>query len=464
MPAETSQPSTTKVYSVSELTSGVKRALEGQFGNVSVEGEVSNHRLQSSGHQYFTLKDAKSQVACVWFAGRSSGLRAVPLSDGMQVQVRGLLTVFEARGNYQINVQSVQAAGAGLLQAKFEALKRRLQEEGLFDRARKRPLPSYPAVVALVTSPTGSVVQDMLKVLGRRAPWVRVLVYPARVQGQTAAAEIAEGIRFVNEQSGRALPKVDVLIVGRGGGSVEDLWSFNEEVVARAIFHSEIPLVSAVGHETDFTIADFVADHRAPTPSAAAELVVPDGAALERQIQIQGDRMEALLQGQLRRWRQRLEFLEKSALFREPRARLAEAAQRVDAEADSLDRAVRERLSRLTRRLESLAASVRAHRPDQVLALRRQQTEAAAGRLERALRAALQQRDRQVEQLRQKLVLLSPEGTLERGYSITLAADGTLVRSASSANPGDILLTRLRDGRVESTVTAVQVQGAPGGE
>jgi exodeoxyribonuclease VII large subunit len=464
MPAETSQSSTTKVYSVSELTSGVKRALEGQFGNVSVEGEVSNHRLQSSGHQYFTLKDAKSQVACVWFAGRSSGLRAVPLSDGMQVQVRGLLTVFEARGNYQINVQSVQAAGAGLLQAKFEALKRRLQEEGLFDRGRKRPLPSYPAVVALVTSPTGSVVQDMLKVLGRRAPWVRVLVYPARVQGQTAAAEIAEGIRFVNEQSGRALPKVDVLIVGRGGGSVEDLWSFNEEVVARAIFQSEIPLVSAVGHETDFTIADFVADHRAPTPSAAAELVVPDGAALERQIQIQGDRMEALLQGQLRRWRQRLEFLEKSALFREPRARLAEAAQRVDAEADSLDRAVRERLSRLTRRLESLAASVRAHRPDQVLALRRQQTEAAAGRLERALRAALQQRDRQVEQLRQKLVLLSPEGTLERGYSITLAADGTLVRSASSANPGDILLTRLRDGRVESTVTAVQVQGAPGGE
>jgi exodeoxyribonuclease VII large subunit len=462
MLSEISQPSATKVYSVSELTAGVRRTLEGQFGNVCVEGEVSNHRLQASGHQYFTLKDAKSQVACVWFAGRSSGLRAVPLSDGMQVQLRGLLTVFEARGSYQINVQSVQAAGAGLLQAKFEALKRRLQEEGLFDRARKRPLPRYPAVVALVTSPTGSVVQDMLKVLGRRAPWVRVLVYPVRVQGQTAAAEIADGIRFVNEQSGRSLPKVDVLIVGRGGGSVEDLWSFNEEVVARAIFHSEIPLVSAVGHETDFTIADFVADQRAPTPSAAAEMVVPDGAALERQVQLQGDRMEASLQGQLRRWRQRLEFLEKSALFREPRARLAEAAQRLDAEADSLDRAVRDRLGALTRRLENLAASVRAHRPDQVLALRRQQTEAAAGRLERALVAALQQRGTQVEQMRQKLVLLSPEGTLERGYSITLATDGTLVRSASKAAVGDTLVTRLRDGRVESTVTAVQLQGGTG--
>ena len=455
MPPDAFSPSVAKVYSVSELTAGVRRTLEGQFGNLCVEGEVSNHRLQASGHQYFTLKDAKSQVACVWFAGRSSGLRAVPLSDGMQVQVRGLLTVFEARGSYQINVQSVQAAGAGLLQAKFEALKRRLQEEGLFDRARKKPLPRYPAVVALVTSPTGAAVQDMLKVLGRRAPWVRVLVFPVRVQGQTAAVEIAEGVRFVNAESGRSLPRVDALIVGRGGGSVEDLWSFNEEVVARAIFGSEIPVVSAVGHETDFTIADFVADHRAPTPSAAAELIVPDGEALGRQILLQGERMQALLRGQLRRWTQRLEFLEKSALFREPRARLAEAAQRVDSEAEALERAIRDQLGGLLRRVEALAASVRAHRPDQVLALRRQQTDASAGRLERAIGAVLQQRVRQVEQLRQKLVLLSPEGTLERGYSITLAADGTLVRSAAAVVAGEVLTTRLRDGRVESTVTGV---------
>jgi exodeoxyribonuclease VII large subunit len=310
-------------------------------------------------------------------------------------------------------------------------------------------------VVALVTSPTGSVVQDMLKVLGRRAPWVRVLVYPARVQGQTAAAEIAEGIRFVNAESGRSLPKVDVLIVGRGGGSVEDLWSFNEEVVARAIFHSEIPLVSAVGHETDFTIADFVADHRAPTPSAAAELVVPDGVALARQIAVQGERMEALLRGQLRRWSQRLEFLEKSALFREPRARLAEAEQRLDGEAESLHRAVQDRLERLGRRLENLAASVRAHRPDQVLALRRQQTESAAARLERTMVAELVQRGKEVERLRQKLVLLSPEGTLERGYSITLGAGGALVRNASAVAAGENLVTRFCDGRVESQVTGI---------
>jgi exodeoxyribonuclease VII large subunit len=377
----------------------------------------------------------------------------------MQVQVRGLLTVFEARGSYQINVQSVQAAGAGLLQAKFEALKRRLQEEGLFDRARKRPLPRYPAVVALVTSPTGSVVQDMLKVLGRRAPWVRILVYPARVQGQTAGAEIAEGIRFLNAESGRSLPKVDVLIVGRGGGSVEDLWSFNEEVVARAIFNSQIPLVSAVGHETDFTIADFVADHRAPTPSAAAELVVPDGVALERQVFVQGERMEALLQGQLRRWRQRLEFLEKSALFREPRARLSEAAQRLDGAGEALHRALQDRLVGLVRRLENLASSVRAHRPDQVLALRRQQADSAAGRLKRALTSALHTRGQELEQLRQKLILLSPEGTLERGYSITLSQKGGLVRSATALAAGDSLVTRLRDGRVESTVIGVRPLG-----
>jgi len=280
-------------------------------------------------------------------------------------------------------------------------------------------------------------------------------VYPARVQGQTAAAEIAEGIRFINAESWRSLPKVDVLIVGRGGGSVEDLWSFNEEVVARAIFNSQIPLVSAVGHETDFTIADFVADHRAPTPSAAAELVVPDGVALARQIFVQGERIEALLQGQMRRWRQRLEFLEKSGLFREPRARLAEAAQRLDGEAEGLHRAVQDRLGRLGRRLENLAASVRAHRPDQVLALRRQQTDSAAGRLKRAIGAKLLERGKEVERLRQKLVLLSPEGTLERGYSITLGEGGVLVRSASAVVAGGTLVTRLRDGRLESKVTGV---------
>lgn len=441
-----------KVFTVSELTANVRKTLEASIGQVCVEGEVSNYRMQASGHQYFTLKDAKAQLACVWFAGRASGLRATPLAEGMAVQVRGMLTVFEAQGKYQVNVQSVQASGTGLLQAKFDALKRRLQEEGLFDRARKRALPSHPATVALVTSPTGSVVQDMLKVLGRRAPWVRVLVYPCRVQGQSAAAEIAEAIHFLNRESGASLPVVDVIIAGRGGGSVEDLWCFNEEVVARAIFHSQIPVVSAVGHETDFTIADFVADFRAPTPSVAAETVVPDGIALRREIRDRGDRMETLVQHRLRRLRQHLDYLEKSALFREPRARLAEAAQRVDATADSIKRALQDRLKGLSRKVEMLGASVRAHRPDQVLALRRQQIDAVRARLERVTGSLISAQRQETERLRQKLVLLSPEGTLERGYSIALNAEGGVIRSVSEVKPGMPMITRLRDGRVESVV------------
>ena len=450
MATETSPALESKVYSVSELTASVRRTLENNIGQVCVEGEVSNHRLQASGHQYFTLKDAKSQLACVWFGGRFAGSRSIPLSDGMAVQIRGMLTVFEAQGKYQVNVQSAQAAGAGLLQAKFEALKRRLQEEGLFDRERKRALPFCPATVALVTSPTGAVVQDMLNVLGRRAPWVRVLVFPVRVQGQGAAGEIAEAIRFLNAESGVSLPHIDVMIVGRGGGSAEDLWSFNEEIVARALFQSRIPVVSAVGHETDFTIADFVADHRAPTPSAAAETVVPDSVSLLRQVQMQSERCVLLLHNRMARSQQRLEFLERSALFREPRARLAEAAQRVDATAEALQRALQERLGRLSRRLEQLAGAVRAHRPDQVLELRRQQVETLAVRLERSEVAQLQARRLEVERLRQKLVLLSPEGTLERGYSIALTPAGTVIRSVNDVKPGLRISTRLRDGKVES--------------
>jgi len=409
--------------------------------------------MQASGHQYFTLKDAKSQLACVWFGGRFASGRSIPLSDGMAVQIRGMLTVFEAQGKYQVNVQSAQAAGAGLLQAKFEALKRRLQEEGLFDRERKRRLPFCPATIALVTSPTGAVVQDMLSVLGRRAPWVRVLVFPVRVQGQGAAGEIADAIRFLNAESGVSLPHIDVMIVGRGGGSAEDLWSFNEEIVARALFQSSIPVVSAVGHETDFTIADFVADLRAPTPSAAAETVVPDGSDLLRQVQMQSERYVFLFQNRLARLKTRLDYLERSALFREPRARLAELAQRVDATTEALQRTARERVHRHGRRVEQLEGAVRAHRPDQVLELRRQQVEALAVRLERSQGGQIKARKAELDGLHQKLILLSPEGTLERGYSIAMTPEGAVIRSVTEVQPGLRISTRFRDGRVESVTT-----------
>ncbi len=270
------------ILTVSELTRAIREVLEGRIGEVWVEGEISNYRKQSSGHHYFTLKDDRAQLACVMFARSYGAQTRIPLSDGMQVQVFGQVTVYEARGQYQLIVQLVQSKGQGLLQAKFEALKRKLQAEGLFDPDHKRPLPQFPRRVALVTSATGAAVQDMLNILLRRSPWLSILICPVRVQGEGAAVEISNMIDYV---SSRAVElKVDVMIIGRGGGSLEDLWEFNEEIVARSIYRSRIPVISAVGHEIDFTITDFVADRRAPTPSAAAEIVAPDILALQGEL------------------------------------------------------------------------------------------------------------------------------------------------------------------------------------
>src|SRR2546423_934796 len=265
---------TSKVLTVGELTRQIRATLETKFGAVWVQGEISNYKLHPSGHQYFTLKDQRAAIACVIFRNTlPPPVQAI--SDGAQVQVYGNISVFEARGQYQLRVQILQTRGAGLLQAKFEAVKRKLEAEGLFDPARKRPLPKFPRRIGIVTSPSGAAIRDILNVLSRRAPNVHVLVNPVRVQGTGAAAEIAVAIKEFGRPNETWEP-LDLIVIARGGGSIEDLWEFNEEIVARAIFHSPIPIVSAIGHEIDFTIADFVADLRAPTPSAAAELIVPD--------------------------------------------------------------------------------------------------------------------------------------------------------------------------------------------
>src|ERR1700756_4404080 len=275
-------PKTTKVFTVAELTRSIRGTLEAKFGAVWVQGEISNYKLHPSGHQYFTLKDQRAQISCVIWRDTMAPLRQ-PLVDGAQVQVYGTVTVFEARGQYQLNVQILQPRGVGLLQAKFEALKRKLEAEGLFAPEQKRPLRNFPRRIGIVTSPGGAAIRDMLNVLSRRAPWLQILVNPVRVQGTGAAQEIAVAIRELALPN-EAFASVDLIVVTRGGGSIEDLWEFNEEIVARAIFHSAVPIVSAVGHEIDFTICDFVADLRAPTPSAAAELIVPDMIDLQRQI------------------------------------------------------------------------------------------------------------------------------------------------------------------------------------
>src|SRR6266480_4447237 len=281
-------PKTSKVLTVTELTRSIRGTLETKFGAVWVQGEVSNYKLHPSGHQYFTLKDARAQIACVIFRNtmapsRSGGGRPLPLADGAQVQVYGNVTVFEARGQYQLNVQIIQPRGLGVLQAKFAAPKRKLEAEGLFDPARKRALPRFPKRIGIVTSPSGAAIRDILNVLRRRAPWLQILISPVRVQGTGAAQEIAVAIRELAKPN-ENFAAVDLIVVTRGGGSMEDLWEFNEEIVARTIADVNVPIVSAVGHEIDFTICDFVADLRAATPSAAAELIVPDVADLRRNL------------------------------------------------------------------------------------------------------------------------------------------------------------------------------------
>src|SRR4030095_4674940 len=275
-------PHTSKVFTVSELTRQIRGILETKFGAVWVQGEISNCKLYPSGHQYFTLKDQRAQIGCVIWRDAMAPLRE-PLVDGAQVQVYGTVTVFDARGLYQVNVQILQPRGLGLLQAKFEALKRRLQAEGLFAPERKRPLPKFPRRIGIVTSPSGAAIRDMLNVLRRRAPWLQILISPVRVQGTGAAQEIAVAISELAtpNENWQAL---DLIVITRGGRSSEDLWEFNEEIVARAIFNSTVPIVSAVGHEIDFTICDFVADLRAPPPSAAAVVIAPHIIDLQRQI------------------------------------------------------------------------------------------------------------------------------------------------------------------------------------
>jgi exodeoxyribonuclease VII large subunit len=445
-------PAEPRILSVTELTRAVRALVEENLGRVWVQGEVCGHRRQSSGHQYFSLKDERCQVSCVLFHRPYQRLRQAEVCDGMAVQVRGDLTVYEARGQYQIVVDLVQPAGVGLLQARFEALKRRLEAEGLFEAARKRPLPKFPRRIGIVTSPTGAAIRDLLNILERRASWVEVIVNPVRVQGEGAGAEIAAAVREFNGKALRDLAPVDLIVVARGGGSAEDLWAFNDEGLARAIFESDIPVVSAVGHEIDFTIADFVADLRAPTPSAAAELIVPDATELKCHFSQIAGRLSRCLGGAFESARSRLAFLSRGTILREPRQRLMECLQRVDSLEDSLQQSCGTRLRAARQRLESLGAIVRQHRPDQVVRLRRQEVSECARRIGERLGATLIERRQRLTRIAALLRILSPQATLERGYSITLTEEGTIIRTAASANSGEKIVTRLRDGSLRSVV------------
>ena len=440
-----------QMLTVGELTRAIRGTLETKFGAVWVQGEISNYKLHPSGHQYFTLKDQRAQIACVIFRNTMPPART-QLADGAQVQIYGTVSVFEARGQYQLSVQILQGRGLGLLQAKFEALKRKLDAEGLFAAERKRSLPKFPERIGIVTSPSGAAIRDMLNVLQRRAPNVHILINPVRVQGSGAGAEIAVAIRELSMPNDSWAP-LDLIVVTRGGGSIEDLWEFNEEIVARAIFDSAIPVVSAVGHEIDFTICDFVADLRAPTPSAAAELIVPDAVDLARRVNELSTSLSRCLRNFLSQHGTRLRFLTDRILGRELLTRLREAQQRIDLARDSLRRRADHLVAGARAGFSSRAQSVFAHHPARELAVRR----ASFTEIERRLTAKPPQMIKvareQFRRLESMLRVLGPDATLRRGYSITKTAEGRVIRSATKVTPGMKIVTRLSDGEFASAVS-----------
>ena len=440
------------IFTVSEITRVVREVLEGRIGEVWVEGEISNYRKQSSGHHYFTLKDDRSQIPCVMFARSYGAQTRITLSDGMQVQVYGLVSVYEARGQYQLIAQLLQPRGQGVLLAKFEALKRKLQVEGLFETDHKRPIPKFPRRVALVTSPTGAAVQDMLNILKRRSPWLRILICPVRVQGEGAAVEISEMIDFLSSRADEL--KIDLMIVGRGGGSLEDLWEFNEERVARSIYRASIPVVSAVGHEIDFTIADFVADLRAPTPSAAAELVGPDVVALRGDLVSRRSALDRLIRQALEIRQLQVRRLSEKPYFREPRRLIVERQQRVDQLEMRLSETWKSALQQRRSGIERIVTFLSAFRPERWLQAKRGELAGLEGRLRRNVSSRLDSYKSRVAELSNFLRLLGPRQTLERGYSITLDNQQRVVRSSHTLKAGDRILTKLAEGEVNSVVDA----------
>lgn len=432
---------------MAELSLEIRNLLEKQFPDVWVTGEVSNLRAAGSGHFYFTLKDETAQLRAVCFRNQARYLKFKP-KDGLAVIARGRLSLYEARGEYQLYVEFLEPAGLGALQLAFEQLKQKLAAEGLFEQARKKPLPMLPRAIGVVTSPTGAVIRDILRILRRRYRNMSVVIYPVRVQGDGAAQEIAEGIAYFNSGT-----LVDVMIVARGGGSLEDLWAFNEEVVARAIAASRISVISAVGHETDFTIADFVADLRAPTPSAAAELVVRRKQDFATELDTRLRRLAHIIHLKLSEVRQALTELRMHQVFQTLAARIAERAQRVDEDVATLDRLMRAHLH--TARQEWLRASAGVVRYDfhRHLGLKRAALEERERRLETDFRRFLTARRNRLAQLAAVLKERSPQTVLDRGYSLTRDALGRVVRNADQVAVGAAVFIRLARGELGAAVT-----------
>jgi exodeoxyribonuclease VII large subunit len=445
---------------VSELTESVRKAIEARFASVWVEGEISNFRPASSGHWYFTIKDEGAQLRAKCFRSANSRIRFRP-TDGLHVRARGRLTVYEARGEYELIVEALDPVGAGALQIAFEQLRDRLQAEGLFAQELKRTLPVFPRRVGVVTSPTGAAIRDILNVISRRTRTVHVLFSPARVQGEGAGPDIARAIRLINEhheraqREGRTEDLVDVLIVGRGGGSTEDLWAFNQEEVARGIRASAIPVISAVGHETDFTIADFVADRRAATPSAAAELVAAREDQLCAALAQMGQNLSRLMRYKIMNARTRVQEQALSQAFGEVRAQLREASAATTSARHRLQITANQALRGARLRVDPLSHALA---PGQLLARladARVRFESAYAGCNTGFEKQLQEAGKRLGLAAASLDALSPLAVLQRGYAIAQHQDGRLLREAQAVSVGESIKVRLAKGRLTARVDGI---------
>ena len=480
-----------RTWKVSELTTRIRELLEGTLPDISVEGEVSNCRAAQSGHYYFTLKDARAQIRCVCFRDQMRGIKCKP-EDGLHITVRGSLSVYDARGEYQIYVTHIDPVGLGALQLAFEQLKKRLLEEGLFAPARKKPLPVLPRCIGVVTSPTGAAIRDILRVLKRRFPNAQVSLFPVKVQGAGSAVEIVQALRYFNR-----VKTIDVLILARGGGSLEDLWTFNEEAVARAISESVIPIITGIGHETDFTIADFVSDLRAPTPSAAAEIVVRSRDEFERHIAEHARRISQQMRFHLSQWKHRVRDLQTHRGFRRLDFLLRGRRQLLDEYSNSLTIGLRLRLAMARQRVTAANAHIASFDLRGRAAVLRRHIDLQRGNLRTALdrvvtrkhralnlaqmrfaaldlrarvaahRHRLQQSDTELRLKFERLVKSKrkqfdavdtqrierdPLRILDRGYSITYDSSGKVLRSTDQVVPGDNISVRLARGELAATV------------
>jgi len=439
---------TREIYTVSQLNQLAKSLLEEAFPLIWLSGEISNLSQPSSGHMYFTLKDEAAQVRCAMFRFRNSLLNFSP-KNGLQILARAKVSLYEGRGEFQLIIEHMEEAGDGALRRAFELLKQRLTTQGLFNSEHKKPLPVFPKNIGVVTSPTGAAIKDIISVLKRRMPLISVIIYPAAVQGSEAAAQIAKAIELANHRQ-----ECDLLIVGRGGGSLEDLWPFNEESVAQAIFNSKLPIVSAVGHEIDYTIADFVADVRAPTPSAAAELVSPQQTDLLRQFQLYYQRLTRTLSLLLQQSQQQILWL--SQRMQHPKQRLQARAQQVDYLEQRLLQAQKQWLQQNQAEVHKLAIKLQIYNPQTFIKPLLIQHANLCQRLNKTVELLIKQKQNSLAQLSGALHNLSPLATLQRGYAIVYKQpEQAIVNNTRELSPGDKLITQLYEGKVHCVVEKI---------